>query len=68
VAGGGSSTAATYLPGIDERRVDSAFFMRGCRILCVEPRSGTTVDGYRRASSPSLTDGPDGGGGLHIYI
>jgi hypothetical protein len=61
VAGVGSSAAATYLPGFDERRVGSASFMRGCRIRCVEPRSGTTVDGYRRASSPSLTDGPGGG-------
>jgi hypothetical protein len=77
VAGVGSSAAATYLPGVDERRVGSASFMRGCRIRCVEPRSGTMVDEYRRASSPSLTDGPGGGGGLlissdggglHIYI
>jgi hypothetical protein len=68
---------ATYLPGVDERRVGSASFMRGCRIRCMEARSGTTVDGYRRASSPSLTHGPSGGGdllisggggGLHIYI
>jgi hypothetical protein len=47
VAGGGSSAAATYLPGVEERRVGSASFMRGCRIRCVEVRSGTTVDGYR---------------------
>jgi hypothetical protein len=68
VAGGGSSATATYLPSVDERRVGSSSFMRGCRIQCVEARSDTTVDGYRRASSPSLTEGPGGGGGLHIYI
>jgi hypothetical protein len=55
VAGGGSSAAATYLPGVDERRVGSTSFMRGCRIRCMEARSGTMVNGYRRASSPSLT-------------
>jgi hypothetical protein len=68
VADGGFSAVAPYLSGVDERRVSSASFMHGCRIRCVEARSGTTVDGYRHASSPSLTDGPGGAGDLHIYI